>query len=210
MQTANGCSCPSSRFHLDWHKRCYVPEAYRHTIGIVDTNGNLVYRFGRFGNLDDALKMKRTDPPVGRYAATWDKAIASEGVAMFQIVSGDAATRPRQLLVLPEPVVRDVRLRVQWPAYTGRKPQALSTGHLEALGGARVEVSAVANLNVVAASLVFQRNPAVIMDHQGKAMTPAAASSGCQTLASEAGSLSTHLVMIGGFTPKSAMIPWES
>lgn len=48
------CSCPSSRFHLDWYKRVYVPEAYRHSIGILDTNGDLIMHLGRYGNFDNA------------------------------------------------------------------------------------------------------------------------------------------------------------
>ncbi len=63
-----GCSCPSSRIHLDWYKRTYVPEAYRYSIGILDTNGNLIMHVGRYGNLDDALKMEKgsTDIAVNR------------------------------------------------------------------------------------------------------------------------------------------------
>jgi hypothetical protein len=49
-----GCSCPSSRFHVDWYKRSYVPEAYRHSIGILDTNGNLIMHLGRYANFDGA------------------------------------------------------------------------------------------------------------------------------------------------------------
>jgi hypothetical protein len=52
------CSCPTHRAHLDWYKRSYVPEAYRHSIGILDTNGNLVMHLGSYGNHDDALAMK--------------------------------------------------------------------------------------------------------------------------------------------------------
>lgn len=48
------CSCPSSRFHMDWYKRVYVPEAYRHSIEILDTNGNLIMHLGRYGNFDNA------------------------------------------------------------------------------------------------------------------------------------------------------------
>ena len=32
--------------------RAYVPEMYRHAIGIVDTNGNLIMHLGRYGNFD--------------------------------------------------------------------------------------------------------------------------------------------------------------
>ena len=55
---AGGCTCASQRFRLDWFKRSYVPEAYRHSIGILDTNGNLIMHLGRYGNWDDASRMK--------------------------------------------------------------------------------------------------------------------------------------------------------
>jgi hypothetical protein len=49
-----GCGCPRMRFHLDWYKRSYVPETYRHSIGILDTGGNLIMHVGRYGNFDTA------------------------------------------------------------------------------------------------------------------------------------------------------------
>jgi hypothetical protein len=49
-----GCICPRMRAHLDWYKRTYVPEAYRHSIGILDTNGNLILHVGRYANFDSA------------------------------------------------------------------------------------------------------------------------------------------------------------
>ncbi len=55
---AKGCTCASTRFQLDWFKRSYFGEAYRHTIGIVDTNGNLIAHIGCYGNLDDVLGAK--------------------------------------------------------------------------------------------------------------------------------------------------------
>jgi hypothetical protein len=59
-----GCTCPSTRAHLDWFKRSYVPESYRRSIGILDTNGNLIMQLGRYGNYDDVLKMKPGDADV--------------------------------------------------------------------------------------------------------------------------------------------------
>jgi hypothetical protein len=53
-----GCTCPATRFHLDWFKRSYIPEGYRRSIGILDTNGNLIMHLGRYGNYDDLLRMK--------------------------------------------------------------------------------------------------------------------------------------------------------
>jgi hypothetical protein len=55
---SSGCTCPSTRPHLDWFKRSYVPEAYRNSIGILDTNGNLIMHLGRYGNYDDVLATK--------------------------------------------------------------------------------------------------------------------------------------------------------
>jgi hypothetical protein len=40
------------RFHTDWYKRTFVPEAYRHSIGVLDTAGNLILHIGRYGNFD--------------------------------------------------------------------------------------------------------------------------------------------------------------
>ena len=72
---AGGCSCQKLSFYLDWYKRSYVPEAYRHSIGVVDTNGNLIMHFGQFGNFDDALKMPKGGKPIvtfNRFVAATD------------------------------------------------------------------------------------------------------------------------------------------
>jgi hypothetical protein len=61
----SGCTCPSVRTHLDWFKRSYLPEQYRHSIGILDTNGNLIMHLGRYGNLDDALSAKPGSEDIG-------------------------------------------------------------------------------------------------------------------------------------------------
>ena len=57
----SGCSCPNMRIHTDWFKRTYVPEMYRHSIGIVDTAGNLIMHLGRYGNADSG---RGPDSPV--------------------------------------------------------------------------------------------------------------------------------------------------
>jgi hypothetical protein len=40
------------RIHTDWYKRTFVPEQYRHSIGVVDTAGNLILHIGQYGNFD--------------------------------------------------------------------------------------------------------------------------------------------------------------
>ncbi len=49
-----GCECPSSRPWLDWYKRSFVQEVYRHSIGVLDSNGNLIMHLGKYGNFDSA------------------------------------------------------------------------------------------------------------------------------------------------------------
>jgi hypothetical protein len=43
---------------LDWYKRVYVPEQYRHSIGVLDDAGNLILHLGRYGNFDSGLGNK--------------------------------------------------------------------------------------------------------------------------------------------------------
>ncbi|MFC1672210.1 hypothetical protein ACFL01_03645, partial [Planctomycetota bacterium] len=47
-----GCTCPTMRAHLDWYKRTFVSESYRHSIGVLDSNGNLIMHIGTYGNYD--------------------------------------------------------------------------------------------------------------------------------------------------------------
>ena len=63
--TSVGCSCPRQHLGLDWYKRTYVPEAYRHSIGILDTNGNLIMHLGQYGNFDDAPGGRNGAKPGG-------------------------------------------------------------------------------------------------------------------------------------------------
>jgi hypothetical protein len=58
------CSCPTQRAHLDWYKRSYVPEGYRHSIGVLDTNGNLIMHLGEYGNFDGGRSSTKENPGV--------------------------------------------------------------------------------------------------------------------------------------------------
>jgi hypothetical protein len=62
---STGCSCPTQRMHLDWYKRTFVPEAYRHSFGVLDTNGNLIMHLGKYGNWDSAMGPKSRIPVGG-------------------------------------------------------------------------------------------------------------------------------------------------
>jgi hypothetical protein len=66
---AGGCVCPTQRMHLDWYRRSYVPEAYRHSVGVVDTSGNLIMHLGKYGNYDSGLGAKSRIPVGGNNIA---------------------------------------------------------------------------------------------------------------------------------------------
>jgi len=114
---------------------------------------------------DDVLVMHPTgqDGADQGYAARWPAAAANDGLAVFQVLCGDATGAPHELTVLPRPAVREVRVRLDWPAYTRRPPTELSGGHVEALLGSRATVFAEANLPVRRASLIFSGRGPVIM-----------------------------------------------
>jgi hypothetical protein len=47
------CSCQTPRFDLDGHERVYLPDPYRFGVAVLDAAGNLITRFGQYGNQDD-------------------------------------------------------------------------------------------------------------------------------------------------------------
>jgi hypothetical protein len=52
-------------FQTDWYKRTFVPESYRHSIGVVDAAGNLIMHLGRYGNFDSGNGAKSAIPVGG-------------------------------------------------------------------------------------------------------------------------------------------------
>ena len=67
---ASHCDCPQMRVWLDWYKRSFVPEAYRHSIGILDANGNLITHVGQYGNFDSGAGNASKIPLGGDGIAT--------------------------------------------------------------------------------------------------------------------------------------------
>ena len=50
---AGGCACWNARFSLDYFARSFLPEIQHYSVAVLDTNGNLILRIGRYGNVDD-------------------------------------------------------------------------------------------------------------------------------------------------------------
>ena len=51
------CSCWNSRITLDYFARSFAAEYDRFSVAVLDTNGNLITRIGRYGNVDDGVPL---------------------------------------------------------------------------------------------------------------------------------------------------------
>jgi hypothetical protein len=50
--TGTGCACWNSRMAFDYLNRTFAPELERYSVAILDSNGNLITRVGRYSNRD--------------------------------------------------------------------------------------------------------------------------------------------------------------
>lgn len=51
------CTCWNSRFALDFYARSFAPEQDRFSVVVLDTNGNVILRIGKPGNIDDGVPL---------------------------------------------------------------------------------------------------------------------------------------------------------
>ncbi|KKM02873.1 hypothetical protein LCGC14_1780070, partial [marine sediment metagenome] len=56
-----GCACWHARFGLDYFRRSFVPEVDHFSVAVLDTNGNVIMRIGRYGNADDGRPLAAAD-----------------------------------------------------------------------------------------------------------------------------------------------------
>lgn len=74
------CVCRAGRFDLDEFDRLFVPDNRRHRVTVLDSAGNVVTRFGTYGNQDSAgPAIHLTDP--WWVAAAADRAYIGEALA---------------------------------------------------------------------------------------------------------------------------------
>jgi hypothetical protein len=59
-----GCACWNARFALDLFARSFVTELNRFQVAVLDTNGNLILRLGKYGNVDDGLPLVTEGGPA--------------------------------------------------------------------------------------------------------------------------------------------------
>jgi hypothetical protein len=58
------CSCWNARFALDLYARSFATELGRSSVAILDTNGNLILRVGKYGNVDDGVPIVKEGGPA--------------------------------------------------------------------------------------------------------------------------------------------------
>jgi len=82
------CFCPDTRFALDYFARSFAPEVDHYSVAVLDTNGNLILRIGRYGNADDGVPLVkgrrrgRSPSPPGR-ARELPRSIGGDEVGLF-------------------------------------------------------------------------------------------------------------------------------
>jgi len=72
-----GCDCCFSSFDLDYFARSFVPEVDHYSVAVLDTNGNLILRMGRYGNVDDGV------PLVSAGGPTSPRSLGGDEIALF-------------------------------------------------------------------------------------------------------------------------------
>jgi NHL repeat-containing protein len=58
-----GCACWNARFTLDLFARSFATELNRFRVAVLDTNGNLITRIGKYGNVDDGVPLNKAGGP---------------------------------------------------------------------------------------------------------------------------------------------------
>jgi len=76
-KNTNGCACHNARMTLDYFARTFAPELERYKVAVLDSNGNLITRIGRYGNVDDGKPMIADGSPAKT------QAVGGDEVALF-------------------------------------------------------------------------------------------------------------------------------
>ncbi|MBL8024941.1 MAG: T9SS type A sorting domain-containing protein [Fibrobacteres bacterium] len=61
-EPSSGCDCRSARFCVDPFGRLIVPNGLVQKVSILDNAGNMILRFGNYGNIDDVRRQLNKEP----------------------------------------------------------------------------------------------------------------------------------------------------
>lgn len=80
FKIAPGCICwQHSKFVLDYFSRSFAPEVDQFSVAVLDKNGNLITRVGKYGNVDDGMPLKKD----GKFNSPNPRAIGGDEVAIM-------------------------------------------------------------------------------------------------------------------------------
>jgi hypothetical protein len=82
------CICSNAHFDLDRYGRLFVPNALARRIEVLDTEGNRICVFGRYGNVDN--RGKDSLRPVDGVPLNWPVEVAVSDTAAY---IGDLSNR---------------------------------------------------------------------------------------------------------------------
>jgi hypothetical protein len=87
-QSGGDCQCHHNRFDMDFFARSFIPSTQLYSITVLDSNGNRVARFGRYGNVDDGeADLKSGKGDAIRFA--WMRAVAVSDAALYVVDPGN-------------------------------------------------------------------------------------------------------------------------
>jgi len=81
-----GCACFNTRFAFDYFARSFAPEMDRYSVAVLDTNGNLIVRVGKYGNADDGLPSGNAGKNTGKRSSGEppnQRSVGGDEVALF-------------------------------------------------------------------------------------------------------------------------------
>ncbi|MCX7590855.1 MAG: hypothetical protein N2255_04420, partial [Kiritimatiellae bacterium] len=77
VEAGGHCACYNCRFALDYFGRSFAPEVRRFNVAVLDSNGNLILRIGKYGNVDDGK------PLIPDGGPPHPRSIGGDEVALF-------------------------------------------------------------------------------------------------------------------------------
>ena len=83
-----GCWCDGAQMTLDFYARSFIPENDMYSIAVLDSNGSLITRIGRYGNVDDGMPLSgrrsaRSGQPDTRHPTPDTRSIGGDEVSLL-------------------------------------------------------------------------------------------------------------------------------
>ncbi len=97
------CSCQTPRFGLDAHERLHLPDPFRFGVAILDAAGNLITRFGQYGNQDDSAEGTAIPFAWPHAVATTPEAVYIADMANHRLVRVRLEAASENRVALPQP-----------------------------------------------------------------------------------------------------------